>query len=180
MRHTHYRGKAWLWIAFLTLLSACRVDGITETPGVEATLLIQSAHCTNKNVEPFVQWITGSEAYKSAYNQTRTHIFGDTSKPPHVDFNRLGVIAVYMGERPTAGYQVNLASSTAELGEHSELSLPVSWVEPPGDALLAQVKTSPCILVSIPKDDYSTIQAIDEDGRVRASTGFMGREQPLN
>lgn len=180
MRHTNYRDKAWLWIAFLTLLSACRVDGITETPGVEATLLIQSSHCTNRNVEPSVEWITHSEAYKSAYNLTRTHILGDTSKPPHVDFNRLGVIAVYMGERPTAGYQVNLASTTAKLGEHNELTLPVSWIEPSGDALSAQVITSPCILVSIPTGDYSTIQAVDEDGSVRASTAFMGRKQPLN
>ena len=143
MRYANYRGKAWLWIGFLILLSACRVNGITETPTVEATLLIQSTHCWNKNVEPFVEWITNSEAYKSAYSQTRKHILGDSSKPPHVDFNRLGVIAVYMGGRPTAGYQVNLASRTAEVGEHNELTLLVSWIEPPVDALLAQIITSP-------------------------------------
>ena len=169
-----------MWIGFLTLLSACRVNGITETPTVEATLLIQSTHCWNKNVEPFVDWITNSEAYKSAYSQTRKHILGDSIKPPHVDFNRLGVIAVYMGGRPTAGYQVKLASRTTEVGEHNELTLLVSWIEPPVDALLAQIITSPCILVSIPKDEYSKIQAVDEEGRVRALTEFMDRKQPLN
>jgi len=182
MRRPSYRGKAWLWIGLLTLLSACRINGIPETPTttVEATLLIQSTHCWNKSDEPSVEWITNSKAYRSAYNQIKKHILGDTSKPPYVDFNRLGVIAVYMGRRPTAGYQVTLASRTAEVGEHNELTLAVSWIEPPVDALLAQVITSPCILVSIPKGDYSTIQADDEDGRVRALSEFMGRKQTLN
>ena len=182
MRHANYKGKAWLWIGFLTLLSACRINGIPETPTttVEAALLTQSTHCWNKSVEPSVEWITNSKAYRSAYNQTKKHILGDASKPQYVDFNRLGVIAVYMGRRPTAGYQVSLASITAEVGVHNELTLAVSWIEPPVDALLAQVITSPCILVSIPKDDYSTIKTVDEGSRIRALWEPVDRRQSLD
>jgi hypothetical protein len=87
------------------------------------------------------------------------------------------VVAVYMGRKPTAGYHVSMASRAVAVGEHNELILLVSWIEPPGDALLAQVITSPCILVSIPKGNYSTIQVVDEGGRVRALRELMERTQ---
>lgn len=159
-----------MWIGFLVLLSACKANGVPEAlvTTVEVTLLTQSSHCWNNSIEPSVAWITNSEAYRFAYNQTRKHMLGDVSASPNIDFTRSNVVAVYMGKHPTAGYQVSLASRTAEVGEHSDLTLLVSWLEPLADALLAQVITSPCILVSIPKDDYSMIQAVDEGGRVRA------------
>jgi hypothetical protein len=177
MLHANYRGKCWLWIGTLALLSACRSNVTPQDPSttVEATLLTQSNQCWNNSVDPSVVWITSIDSYESVYNQTRKHILGETSTAPSVDFTRLSVIAVYMGRKPTAGYQVSLASSAAKIGEHNELTLLVSWIEPPGDALLAQVITSPCILVSIPKRDYSTIQIVDEGGRVRALRESMDR-----
>ena len=126
-----------MWVGFLALLSACRANGIPETPATtaEATLLAQSSHCWSNSAEPSVAWITNSEAYKSAYNQTRKHMLGDASTPPSVDFTRLGVVAVYMGRHPTAGYQVGLASSAVEIGEQNNLTLLVSWLEPSADAI---------------------------------------------
>lgn len=179
MRHASYRGKAWFWIFFLTLLSACRVNGIPEIPTstVEVNQLTQGTHCWKESVEPSMEWITNSNAYRSAYNQTRKHMLGDVSAPPRVDFTRLGVIAVYMGKHTTAGYQVSLASRVAEIGEHNELTLLVSWLEPPADALLAQVITSPCMLASIPKADYMVIRGVDEEGTVRVLWEPMDRKQ---
>jgi hypothetical protein len=179
MLHANYRGKSWLWIGILALLSACRSNGAPEIPSttVEATLLTQSSQCWNNSVDPSVVWITNSDSYESVYNQTRKHLLGDTITAPSVDFTRLSVVAVYMGRKPTAGYHVSMASRAAAVGEHNELILLVSWIEPPGDALLAQVITSPCILVSIPKGNYSTIQIVDESGRVRALRDFMDRTQ---
>ena len=65
-----------------------------------------------------------------------------------------------MGKYPTAGYQLELAAETAEINDH-DLTLFVSWVEPPVAALVAQVITSPCLLISIPKGDYSVIRVRD-------------------
>ena len=177
MRCANYRGKAWLWVALLaSLLPACRLNGVPEpTPAtVEVTLLAQSSQCWNNSVEPSVVWITGIETYRSAYNQTRQHILSDAASLPGVDFSRSGVIAVYMGKHSTAGYQVGLASRNAEIRDHNILTLLVSWSEPPEDAFLAQVVTSPCLFVSIPKDNYSAIRVIDEADRIRASTGLLG------
>ena len=179
MLHANYRGKIWLWIGIVAILSACRSNGTPDNPSttVEATLLTQSSQCWNNSVDPAVVWITNSDSYESAYNQTRKHLLGDTSTAPGVDFTRLGVFAVYMGRKPTAGYHVSMASRAAEVGEHNELTLLVSWIEPPKDAILARVITSPCILVSIPKGNYSMVQVVDEGGRVRALREFMHRTQ---
>jgi len=175
VHYTSYRGKARLWTGLLVLLlSACRANGIPgSTPAtVEAALLTQSSQCWNDGMEPSVVWISNIEAYKSAYKQTRKHILDDSGYLPNVDFNRSGVIAVYMGKHSTAGYQVGLASGTAAISGH-DLTLLVSWVEPPADALMAQVITSPCVLVSIPKGDYAAIRVVDEAGRLRASSKLL-------
>ena len=176
MHYTNCRGKACLWIGLLVLLlSACRANGIPESmpATVKAALLTQSSQCWNDGMEPSVVWIGNIEAYKSAYDQTRRHILGGTDYLPDVDFNRSGVIVVYMGRHSTAGYQVGLASEAAEISDHN-LTLLVSWVEPPVDALVAQVITSPCVLVSIPKGDYSVIRVVDEGDRIRASSKLLG------
>ncbi|UCD69074.1 MAG: protease complex subunit PrcB family protein, partial [Betaproteobacteria bacterium] len=169
--------KAWPSIGFLALLAACGLNGFSETTTVtaEVNLLTQSTQCGNKSSEASVEWIADGEAYASAYNRTQQHIVGDASKPPLVDFARQGVIAVYMGRRPTAGYGLGLASRNAEVEERGVLTLVVSWIEPLADAVLAQVITSPCLLVSVPKGDYVTIQVVDGDGRVRALSASLDR-----
>jgi hypothetical protein len=73
------------------------------------------------------------------------------SKPlPKVDFTKRTVVAVFLGSRPSAGYSVELTRTRQE-GK----TLIVEWREvPPGrDSLVAQVITSPALLVSLPKFD---------------------------
>ena len=176
MRYANYSGSALLRVGLMALmLTACRSNGVAEAmpAKVEIALLTQSSQCWSDVVEPSVVWISGSEAYKAAYEQTRRHILGGADYLPAVDFTRSHVVAVYMGKYSTAGYQLELSVETAEINDH-ELTLFVSWVEPPVDALVAQVITSPCLLVSIPKGDYSAIRVRDAGGGIRASTRLPG------
>ena len=174
MRYANYKGRVLLRVGLVALmLTACRANGVAEAmpATVEVTLLTQSSQCWSDVVEPSVLRISGSEAYKAAYEQTRRHILGGTDYLPEVDFSRSSVVAVYMGKYSTAGYQLELAAETAEINDH-ELTLFVSWVEPPVDALVAQVITSPCLFVSIPKGDYSAIRVRDAEDGIRASTSL--------
>ena len=73
------------------------------------------------------------------------------AKPlPKVDFTTRTVLAVFLGSRPSAGYGVEITRTRQE-GK----TLIVEWREvPPGrDSLVAQVITSPAVLVSIPRFD---------------------------
>ena len=176
MHYANYSARAFFRVGLMAfLLTACRANGIAESmpATVEVALLARSSQCWNDVVEPSVALITGSDAYKSAYDQTRRHILGGTDYLPEVDFTRSSVVAVYMGKYSTAGYQLDLAAEVAEVSEH-ELTVLVSWVEPPVDALVAQVMTSPCLLISIPNGDYSAIHVLDAGGRIRASTRLLG------
>ena len=176
VRYANYNARVLLRVGLMALmLTACRANGIAEAmpATVEVTLLTQSSQCLSDVIEPSVLWITGSEAYIAAYEQTRRHIIGGTDYLPEVDFSRSRVAAVYMGKYSTAGYQLGLAAETAEIDDH-DLTLFVSWLEPPVDALVAQVITSPCLLVSIPKGEYSAIRVRDAEGRIRTSTRLLG------
>lgn len=73
----------------------------------------------------------------------------DRPAPP-VDFSREMVIGLFMGTRPTAGYNVEIVGIENQSG-----GLVVRYREttPPPDALTAQVLTSPYQLIAVPKFD---------------------------
>ena len=73
------------------------------------------------------------------------------AKPlPKVDFTKRTVIAVFLGSRPSAGFSAEVAATRQEGN-----TLIVEWreVRPGGDSMVAQVITSPALLVSIPRFD---------------------------
>ena len=65
-----------------------------------------------------------------------------------VDFDKVTVVAVFLGTRPTAGYAVGI-TGTRQDGP----ALVVQWMEtkPPADRMIAQVITSPVHMASIAK-----------------------------
>jgi hypothetical protein len=69
---------------------------------------------------------------------------------PAVDLGKRTVVAVFLGSRPTAGYQVEIVGARQE-GK----GVIVEWAEvrPKPGMMLAQVLTSPAIIASIPKAD---------------------------
>ena len=67
---------------------------------------------------------------------------------PKVDFARETVVGIFMGSRPTAGFEVEIAGVASEAGVTV-----VRYREkaPSRDAITAQVITSPYVLAAIPK-----------------------------
>ena len=67
---------------------------------------------------------------------------------PKVDLTTRNVVAIFLGSRPTAGYEMEILGTTRE-GE----TITVEWAEvrPKERLLLAQVLTSPALIASIPK-----------------------------
>lgn len=88
-----------------------------------------------------------------------------SSTAPDVDFSRFGVLAVQMGQRPTAGYGFDVdgirarasgRKATVELAHHG----------PAEGRMTAQVLTSPWILIQMPLGGYATIRVVDPEGRL--------------
>jgi hypothetical protein len=81
----------------------------------------------------------------------RKHAF---DKPlPKVDFATRNVIAIFLGSRPTAGYDIEILGT-----EQDGDAVIVEWAEvrPRERLLLAQVLTSPALIASIPKTAGAT------------------------
>ncbi len=71
-------------------------------------------------------------------------------KRPAIDFRRDMVIAVFLGQRPVAGYRVRIVDVRQT---PDALRVQVRERKPDGDALLAQVLTYPYVMIRLPQND---------------------------
>lgn len=75
---------------------------------------------------------------------------------------------VGMGQRPTGGYGVAVSRQAILYG--TALRLKATFVAPESGAMTAQMLTSPCALVRLPRDvGWQAIEVYDQTGRLRAS-----------
>lgn len=82
------------------------------------------------------------------------------------DTDREGVLCIFMGERPTAGYSLELAQAQARV-DHRIATVTVYWREPRPGAAAAQVVTSPCLIVKMPRIGLDQVQVADQQGIIR-------------
>jgi hypothetical protein len=67
---------------------------------------------------------------------------------PTVDFSRDMIVGVFLGSRPTAGYNVEIVSAREEQGA---LVVRYRAAQPPRNAITAQILTMPYQLVAVPR-----------------------------
>ncbi|MFO7642228.1 MAG: protease complex subunit PrcB family protein [Candidatus Competibacteraceae bacterium] len=155
---------AWMTLMILLMSAGCA----QPEPGANATLPVQSSYSDSQCVgleRPTVMWIADAETWRSWYGRiTSTRL--PAPPPPAVDFSREGVLLLAMGSRSTAGYGLSLAEGAATVRD-GVLTVRVDWGEPPPGALLAQVMTSPCLLVKMPAASFERIRVVDQQGQVR-------------
>jgi hypothetical protein len=147
------------------LLTACGSAMTTpsgQTEGeAEAGSLFVGIQCDPAVASPAATWLDSPDALATAWRRARSSTFGATDAPPEVDFERFGVLLVEMGRRPTAGYAVSLADPEVELADGTA-GVTVAWNEPAADAVTAQVVTSPCTFIRLPRGDYDTVTVTAE------------------
>lgn len=123
-----------------------------------------SGYCGSLD-RPEVVWIADIEAWRQTYAQV-TSLRMAPPPPAAVDFSREGIVLIAMGRQTTGGYGLSLTGAPA-LARDGVLTIPVDWREPPPGYAQAQVMTSPCLLVKVPKGAFSQIRVVDQDGRLR-------------
>ena len=99
----------------------------------------------NSNVEEFRHMVAWTPADFATL--WRTHA-GILKPAPTIDFAKRTVVAVFLGTRPTSGYAAEIVALRSE-----GTTMIVEWreVRPKERMLLAQVLSSPAVIVSIPK-----------------------------
>lgn len=128
-----------LTLLTLPLLAiACRGPSIPEE--LPVTLLTQGQH--SQQTELRFEWITQAESFSALWRATQP---GD---PPAVDFERDGVIAVFMGERATGGHVIRV-DRVARRGE--EMRVDVVLQTPGPECMATQALTQPYQMVLVPQ-----------------------------
>lgn len=74
-------------------------------------------------------------------------VFPPDVTPPEIDFSTTTVIAVFMGTRPTSGYDIEVREITDTI---FRVSVKVAWKTPGKNAVL-QVLTSPYHVITVEK-----------------------------
>jgi hypothetical protein len=92
-----------------------------------------------KDQEKATKALTGSST--SQARNTLEQLFDTHIKTEHL-------YLVSQGKKPSAGYGFNVTGPTGSLSDNT-LTLPISFTSPAPDSMVAQVITSPCLVLGI-------------------------------
>lgn len=79
---------------------------------------------------------------------------------PQVDFNRYSVIAVFVGEKPTSGYSIEILSvetSGSQIQEQAPISIIVQHCQPKAGDFVTEALTYPYHMIRISKINGSKV-----------------------
>jgi PrcB C-terminal len=146
------------------VLGAC-VTPVSTIKTVPVQTLFADAQCGGE--APAIFRLDGAQQWKDLRTRIEGRSVGAPSRNLAMpDFSRNDVFVIAMGQRPTLGYSVALASDVARLYD-THIQFSVIWQEPDAGALQGQMLTSPCIVVSTPAGEYGQPIAVDSQGRER-------------
>lgn len=149
------------WIVLVSLgLSACAgmPDWFSRENSVEVSEVARSYYCNSQGPDVRVTLMADVAAVE-AWQQSHGTSLGDARLPQ-------GPFAlVEMGERNSGGYGLAISRLAGRRGD--TLILRGTFIAPAADAITTQAISSPCVLVSLPREGYAAVEVIDQDGRVR-------------
>ena len=87
----------------------------------------------------------------------------EENRAADLEFSQVSIIVISMGQQPTPGYAIEVPEGSVTL-RGTSLAISTIWKQPPEDAILAQMLTSPCIAFTIPTTQYTTVEIKDQDG----------------
>ncbi|MGB0866506.1 MAG: protease complex subunit PrcB family protein [Granulosicoccaceae bacterium] len=129
-----------------------------QTQTVELEQLAAKAQCGRMEQAPALQLISSKDTLADFL--TNKQAFGQPSaKIPPVDFTTETLVVVQMGQRPSAGYSLELTQTQAEINE-SRLELPVVETPPDPDRMHASMLTDPCLLIKIKSKQFNEVSAL--------------------
>jgi hypothetical protein len=137
-----------------------------EGQRIPLRVLYQDVLCGGNRPTPSVTLVADSDQLKRILIESKGRMLGQSPPTPAVDFDAEHVVTIQMGQKPTGGYEIELAEPDATLKD-GEALIRLRWIEPAPGSIVTQILTSPCLVVSLPKGAYEEIVIMDEKGNVR-------------
>ncbi len=156
-------GKIIFLLAMATVAS-CGLEK-SERPvddaAMSASVIYRGDYCPE--AQPAIRLFGRAEAWNDWHEAAEST--ADTTG--NVDFASHSVIVIAMGEKPSSGYSVDLSSAVNAVVVRGDiLTIDSIWRQPSDDDVVAQVITSPCLAISVPKSEFNVIRIIDESGEI--------------
>ena len=131
--------------------------------------LLTSAQCGRMQATPAHRWIDRRADWielQSGLHRASGRL--QPAAPIEVDFERERVLVLYQGRRPTPGYGLRLEQAERLSATGARVTL--ATLRPPPDAMLAQVLTSPCLVLALDAG-LREVRLRDEQGERRIAAG---------
>jgi hypothetical protein len=163
----------WLMTGALCLFAAC--GHLTSTmagsgsAGLPLKILYSGQTCPCQTSQPELTWFDSRQGLAQFMRQVNQGLLGPAGNlADRVDFSTYRVLAIAMGRKPTAGFSLVLIGEQAgQLGDAAEIH--VQWNEPSKGVVAAQMLTSPCLLIELPRGKYTQVRVKDQNDCTRAS-----------
>lgn len=157
------RRRAGLLALVALPLLAAEGKGCAADREVPVTVVRGGARCGGD--APAVRRLDSPEALAAAFPA------GPGEAAPAADLEGAAVLLVAIGQRPTAGFEVALAAPRAPVKGGVAL-VRVVVREPPHGAVVAQVLTSPCLVVALPRAGLDEVKVADAGGALLGAVGL--------
>lgn len=153
--------------------SACVGQPARDAGQVELQPLYSAIDCGRGSDGPAVWLVTGADQFASLWRRLTAARLPAPAMPA-VDFSRARVAVVESGRHPDAGRRLELTSHAAVL-DGSTLRLPARVTEAERDVAVAQVLTSPCLVLSFEAPAVTRVEALGVGSRPPDGTKLPAR-----
>lgn len=139
-------------------LSACGTEEVPASVPLSVKQVYQSSHCRVETKRLAV--LNSLAELEKAVARAVPGVGNTAASMSDVDFDSERIVLVAWGRQNNAGYRLELVKEHADT-DNGVVELPVKFVSPSPDGFYAQVMTSPCLIVALPKAGYNKIRAGD-------------------
>ena len=149
---TPFSMKAFTASALSLVLTGCAASGNTAPQqSAQVRQITQSAHCGLTG--PGVAYVNSAEELDVLLGVRGQNM--STGVIRQVDLAQEQLIFVTLGQKPTAGYSLGLADVSQEQGT---LKLQMDLKAPAPDMMVAQVITSPCVVLAVAGGNWERVE----------------------
>ena len=164
-----------LFLLFVLLAAcACTRSNHSKPTKMSVAMLDSGLMIANAATAAGGQWIDDKEqlaAFTDRY-LTKTTIPNKTVLDLNaVDFSTQGVLVIWMGERPTGGYAMELVSTEAPIG-NATAQVQIKWMAPDKNAITPQIMTNPYLMLVLNKGTFDSIAVVDQTETIRITVGL--------